>query len=316
MRKNVNAAGQHVYDCVGMGFCVVDYQCLLERFPAIDDKTVAKKYIHQGGAPVVTALVALGKWKRDVAMIGIAGDDDEGRFITKEMASYGVDTSHMILSKKTETKKAFVWIDMSKGTRTMVLGRERVIPLPASASSKKNLPFCRVLHVDGNEAPVALKAMRLVRERGGETVIDLGRPRERMDELFAHTDHFIASHTFVRKFFGEKAKPEDAVWKILERGPKAALITLGEKGCIGATAEGPFLTPGFKREGFVVDTTGAGDVFHGGYIHGLLNGWPPERCAEFANAAAFLSCGSIGARAGIPSLRHVMSLISEQRRCR
>jgi sulfofructose kinase len=313
MKKKAKQAGPHVYDCIGLGFCVVDYQCLLDRFPEIDEKTVAKKYIHQGGAPVVTALVALGKWKRGVAMIGIAGDDDEGRFITKEMAAYGVDTSHMILTKKTETKKAFVWIDLSTGTRTMVLGRERVIPLPASAAYKKNLPFCRVLHVDGNETPVALKAMRLVRERGGETVIDLGRPREHMDELFTHSDHFIASHTFVKKFFGERATPEDAVWKILDRGPKAALITLGEKGCIGATAEGEFRVPGFKREGFIVDTTGAGDVFHGGYIHGLLAGWPPKRCAEFANAAAFLSCGSIGARAGIPSLSKVMSLITEDK---
>jgi sulfofructose kinase len=313
MKKDSNPGGPHIYDCIGMGFCVVDYQCLLEKFPAIDDKTVAKKYIHQGGAPVVTALVALGKWKHDVAMIGIAGDDDEGRFITKEMESYGVDTTHMILSKKTETKKAFVWIDMSKGTRTMVLGRERVIPLPASAASKKNLPFCRVLHVDGNEAPVALKAMQLVRERGGETVIDLGRPREQMDELFTHTDHFIASHTFVRKYFGVRVKPEDAVWKILERGPKVALITLGEKGCIGMAAEGEFRVPEFNRKGFIVDTTGAGDVFHGGYIHGLLAGWSPKHCAEFANAAAFLSCGSIGARIGIPSLRQVMSLLAEQK---
>jgi ribokinase len=312
MKKGANAGGPHVYDCVGLGFCVADYQCLLDRFPTIDEKTVAKKYIHQGGAPVVTALVALGKWKRDVAMIGIAGDDDEGRFITKEMASYGVDTTHVILTKKTETKKAFVWIDMSTGSRTMVLGRERVIPLPARAASEKNLPFCRVFHTDGNETPVALKAMQLVRKRGGETVIDTGRPREQMDELFAHSDHFVASHSFIPKFFGVRAKPEDAVWKILERGPKVALITLGEKGCIGATADGEFYVPGFNRKGFIVDTTGAGDVFHGGYIHGLLNGWPPKRCAEFANAAAFLSCGSIGARAGIPSLGQVMSLIAER----
>jgi ribokinase len=315
MKNDAYQGGPHVYDCVGLGFCVVDYQCLLDRFPAIDDKTVAKKYIHQGGAPVVTALVALGKWKRDVAMIGIAGDDDEGRFITKEMASYGVDTRHMILSRKTETKKAFVWIDLSKGTRTMVLGRERVIPLPASVAHEKNFPFCRILHVDGNEAHVALKAMRLVRKRGGETVIDIGRPRERMDELFSHTDHFIASHTFMRKFFGDSVKPEDAVMGILERGPKVALITLGEKGCIGATADGLFRVPGFRRRDFIVDTTGAGDVFHGGYINGLLKGWPPKRCAEFANAAAFLSCGAIGARVGIPPLRQVLSLIREQEQC-
>jgi sugar/nucleoside kinase (ribokinase family) len=133
-----------------------------------------------------------------------------------------------------------------------------------------------------------------------------------MDELFTHSDHFIASHTFVRKYFGEKATPENAVWKILERGPKVALITLGEKGCIGATAGGKFRVQGISRKGFIVDTTGAGDVFHGGYIYGLLRGWPPKKCAEFANAAAFLSCGSIGAREGIPPLKQVMSLIKDQ----
>ena len=305
--------GAHVYDCAGLGFCVVDYQCLLDRFPAIDEKTVAGKYIHQGGAPVVTALVALSKWKRDVAMIGIAGDDDEGRFITNEMANFGVDTSRVILSKKTETKKAFVWIDMSTGSRTIVLGRERVIPLPMSAVSDKNLPLCRVFHTDGQETAATLKAMRLVRKRGGETVMDAGSPRDRMDELFALTDHFVASHSFMRKVFGVRTKPEKAVWKILERGPRVALITLGEKGCIGATADGEFRVPAFNRKGFIVDTTGAGDVFHGGYIHGLLNGWPPERCAEYAGAAAFLSCGAIGARAGIPPLRRVMSLMAERR---
>lgn len=312
-KKTAVPGGPHVYDCIGIGFCVVDYQCLLERFPAIDEKTVAKTYVHQGGAPVVTALTALGKWKRDVAMIGIAGDDDEGRFITREMASYGIDASRVILSKKTDTKKAFVWIDMTTGSRTIVLGRSRMIPLPASAASESNLPFCRVFHTDGRETPVALKAMRLVRKRGGETVIDAGTPREQMDELFTHSDHFVASHAFMRKFFGVRAKPENAIWKILERGPKVALITLGEKGCIGATAEGEFRVPAFSRKGFIVDTTGAGDVFHGGYIHGLLNGWPPERCAEFANAAAFLSCGSIGARAGIPPLGRVMSLVAERK---
>jgi ribokinase len=192
-----------------------------------------------------------------------------------------------------------------------VLSHERPLPLPARAAAEKNLPHCRVFHTDGRETPVALKAMRLVKKRGGETVIDAGSTRERMDELFACSDHFVASHSFMRKFFGPRAKPEKAIRQILERGPKAALITLGNKGCIGATAEGEFRVPAFSRKGFIVDTTGAGDVFHGGYIHGLLNGWPAERCAAYANAAAFLTCGAIGARAGIPPLKQVMSLLAE-----
>lgn len=307
--NNNNAA---VYDCVGLGLCVADYQCLLDHYPAADEKTVAVKHIHQGGAPVVTALVSLGIWGRKTAMIGMAGDDDDGRFITSEMESYGVDASRVILSKRAETKKAFVWIDASKGSRAVVLCGDRSLPLPALSASEKALPRCRVFHTDGRETAVAIKAMRLVRKRGGQTVIDAGSPRERMDELFSLSDHFVASHSFMRKFFGAGIKPENALEKILERGLKVALITLGEKGCIGATEDGMFRLPGFSRKGFIVDTTGAGDVFHGGYIQGLLNGLPPERCAEFANAAAFLSCGEIGARAGIPSLRQITALIRER----
>jgi sulfofructose kinase len=300
-----------IYDCAGIGMCVADYQCLLDHYPASDEKTELKKFIMQGGSPVPTALVALAKWKRKTAFVGIAGDDFDGRFIRDEMERIGVDTSFMVMSKRSRTPKAFVLIDGSTGSRTVVLDRTGIEPLPMSAASARKFPRCRVLHADGREAPAALAAMALARRRGGDVVMDAGSPRDRMEEFFAATDHFVASHSFVKKYFGPRVGPKAALGKILARGPRVAVVTLGENGCLGATRGGTFAISGHKKPGFVVDTTGAGDVFHGGYIQGLLDGWPPDRCARFANAAAFLSCGAIGARDGIPNLKQVLSLLKE-----
>ena len=303
-KKNV------IYDAAGIGFCVSDYQCLMKRFPKPDEKTEAMRLVHQGGAPVPTAFVANAKWGMKTTFIGIAGDDDDGHFIKDEMERFGVDTSKMILAKDTATKRAFVLIDTSAGSRNVILINEKPKALPAYAASPDYFPFCRVFHTDGRETEVVIKAMKLSRRRGAQTVIDAGNPRDHMDELFAATDHFVASKDFAREYYGAKVKPEKAVLKMLERGPRVAIVTLGENGCVGATATGEtFRIQGHRKPGFVVDTTGAGDVFHGGYIYGVLHGWPAERCAAYANAAAFLSTGSVGARDGIPANRDVLALM-------
>ncbi|HOX28210.1 MAG TPA: PfkB family carbohydrate kinase [bacterium] len=296
---------------MGVGLCVADYQCLVPRYPARDEKTEAVEAVHQGGAPVPTALVALATWKRKVALIGAAGDDDEGCFIKRELSSFGVNTERLSLARGKSTPRAFVWIDRETGGRTVVLARDNAAEMKRSAVGASNFPQCRVMHTDGRQTDVVLAAMRLARKRGVVTVIDAGSPRERMLDLFAGSDHFVASHTFVRTWFGARMKPVAALGEILKLGPSAALVTLGENGCVGATKNGVFKIEGRRKPGFIVDTTGAGDVFHGGYIHGLLAGWQPDECARFANAAAFLSCGSLGARKGIPRLTEINKLLQK-----
>jgi sulfofructose kinase len=312
MKKTDGKNANTIFDAAGIGFCVSDYQCLMDHFPKPDDKTEATRLVHQGGAPVPTAFVALARWGKKTSFVGIAGDDEDGRFIREEMERFGVDTSKMILSKDTATKRAFVLIDTSAGTRNVILIREKPKPLPAYAASPDYFPQCRVFHTDGRETDVVLKAMKLARRRGAQTVIDAGNPRERMDEVFAATDHFVASHDFARDYYGARVKPEAAVLKMLEKGPKVAIVTLAEDGCVGATKKGEkFRVRGHRKAGHVIDTTGAGDVFHGGYIYGVLQDWPAERCAAYANAAAFLSCGAVGARDGIPKLREVLALMKK-----
>ena len=88
-------------------------------------------------------------------------------------------------------------------------------------------------------------------------------------------------------------------------------ITLGERGSISFVHDEIIEVPAFKVE--VADTTGAGDVFHGGYVYGLLKGWSINDCVRFGSAVAAIKCREIGGRAGIPSLNDVMGFLKEQK---
>jgi len=90
-------------------------------------------------------------------------------------------------------------------------------------------------------------------------------------------------------------------------GPKAVTVTLGNRGSVSWHKGRVFSTPAFKVK--AVDTTGAGDVFHGGYIFGLKKGWPLEEVVRFASAFAALKCLAPGGRGGIPTLAETMSFL-------
>jgi len=298
-----------IYDCAGMGVCPSDYICLLDHYPGPDEKTNAQSFSHQGGGPVATALCVPGMWGASVAMIGVTGDDDDGRFVVREFEKYGVDTRFIRALPRARTACAFIWVDVTTGRRTCVLDRTGMPFLRAKDITSAALPPAKFFHTDGRDTEACIKAMKLYKKAGTQVIIDAGSVRPRMDELIASTDHFIASHNFARQFFGPNPNAKTVCTRILEMGPSVAIVTLGEKGCVGATKDGgTFEIAGHSRAGYIVDTNGAGDVFHGAYIYGLIQGWDVERCAKLANAAAFLKCGSPGGRLGIPPLKKALSL--------
>lgn len=303
-----------ILDCVGVGLCVFDHLCLLKKYPGADDKIVALEHSTQGGGPVATAMATLGRLGARTAFVGRVGDDTEGRFVIHELERMGVDASRVIVGRGAKTPTAFCWVEKGTGRRAVTLAKDGKCSLSARDIREPDFPRARFLLIDGRDADACLKAARITSRRGGRVVLDIGSPRRRMDEIFSATDFFIASHMFIRKFHG-RVKPETACRKILARGPETAVITLGAEGSIVANRDGLMeRVPAFTRPGWIVDTTGAGDVFHGAFVHGLIRGWDVRRCALFANAAAFLKCGSLGGRAGIPTVAQVNRLIRESGR--
>jgi sugar/nucleoside kinase (ribokinase family) len=164
-----------------------------------------------------------------------------------------------------------------------------------------------ILHLDDHDMRAALRAAGWAREEGIPTVIDIDKVEPLTPELIKEIDFVITSSRFPTLFTGisdrEKALAE------LQRHTRGFLCaTLGPEGSM-AWVDGEILyAAGFKVD--VVDTTGAGDVFHGGFIYGLLRNWDITEILRFANAVAGLKCRDLGGRRAIPSLDEAHRFLS------
>ncbi|MGQ9851960.1 MAG: carbohydrate kinase family protein [Candidatus Oleimicrobiaceae bacterium] len=296
------------FDCLGIGVCAIDHLSLVARYPQANEKTEALAYVVQAGGPVPTALATASWWGARCAYICKLGNDADGDFVLRQLARFGVDTSMVVRARRGFTPRAMIWVDQRTGQRSVVLNRPPHFGLTLQDVSRRQVLRGRILHVDGRETQVALVATRWARRAGRVVVCDLGNLRKESELLLQQVDYAVVSSTFVRQLYGE-CELATATRRLLRLGPRVAVVTMGEQGCWWATGEGLFHQPAFAVE--VVDTTGAGDVFHGAFLYGLSRGWELARVVRWASAAAALKCRKLGGQAGIPTLAQVKRLLRQ-----
>jgi sulfofructose kinase len=294
------------YDCVGLGVNALDYLCILDPYPRLDDKVDVLTSSIQGGGPVPTAMVTLAKLGAEVCYIGKIGDDAEGAFVKSQLENEGVDTRYLLVDWKTKTSRAFIWVDKGTGKRTVALDRDK-----RNLIKKDELRFLdsistTFLHLDAREPEINILAARWAKKQEAEVCLDVGSLRKGVEKVFPYVDHLIVSKRFACGFV-KTSDPVAACEKLMNRGFKTVVVTVGEDGCIYGRVGRIFRSPGFKVK--VIDTTGAGDVFHGAFICGLLKRWSLRRTARLANACAAMKCRKLGGRAGIPTLREAEHFI-------
>ncbi len=300
-----NSSGED-YLAVGVGLCALDYICIVKNYPGPEEKHDALHFSRQGGGPIPTALCALSHFGEKTAFIGKCGDDPEGKDIRAELRRFGVDIKGMVVDSYSRTPRAFIWVDSNDGARSVVLDRTEISDLEPRELDIGLLRSCRYLHIDGRESTACLVAAKTARENGAVIVLDAGSPRENINELMPLVDHMIVSRNFAEKFT-QQTEPGAAAMKLLGLGFKAVVITLGRFGAVCAAGGDFFQQDAFEVD--VVDTTGAGDVFHGAYIYGLGKGWDLPTVIEFSCAAAALKCKRIGGRLGIPTVDEVVQFL-------
>lgn len=298
-----------MFDCVGIGICAVDYLCLLSHFPTLDEKLEVEQFSFQGGGPVPTALVTLARLGAKTSYIGIIGDDDNGKFLLKQFEQEGIDISAVIVDKNSITNQAFIWIDKGSGEKTVVLNENSISALSPNEISIKHVTSTRYLLIDGRETEATLAAINWAKEAGVEVVLDAGSPRKKMEQILKLVEYPIVSKNFCH-FYLKAGSYEEGLEKLLKTGAKSAVITCGANGCYGADNSEIIYQPAFDVK--VVDTTGAGDVFHGAFIFGLLQNWSLTENLKFAAASAALKCNQIGGRVGIPSLKEVKKFLNDK----
>ncbi len=290
------------FDAVGIGLCAWDTILLFDGYPGPNQKVEAVDSVTCGGGPVPTALAVFGRLGGRAAFVGAIGDRQEGLKIRCDLERYGVDVSALRMRPDRHSPSAYIWVDKHTGDRTVALAPGDVEPIQVEEVPKELFVKTPLLLIDGRQADVCLRAAQLCRQGGGEVVLDAGSPRDQIEALLHFTDHAIVSTDFVEGTF-PGLSAESAIEKIKSLGPSRIIITQGERG--GRWLEDQ---QSGRYEAFevpVLDTTGAGDAFHGAYLYGLKRGWDMQRRCRFSSAVAALVCRGLGGRATAPDYEEV-----------
>lgn len=284
---------------LGIGQCSWDYLAFIDRYPEPDTKLEVAQWLEAGGGPVATALVALSRFGVDCRFCGVVGSDGAGEKIIAELVSADIDVAGLRRRNGEASQTAFIAVEKGSGRRTIYWhraggGELRPAEIPGTAFDGVNF-----LHLDGLMIDVSRWALHEARRRGIPVMLDAGRVRPGMLELARECDYVVASEQFACDlgWTGDAAHFRTVAEGV---GRGVLTVTLGAAGSVTYHDGGYFPVPAFPVP--VVDTTGAGDVFHGGYLYGLLQGWDLRRSVIYASAVAALKCTRPGGRAGIPNL--------------
>jgi sulfofructose kinase len=289
-----------------MGLNAVDHICVIPRFPHRDEKLRMDEFRRTAGGQVASALVACSRWGLKVKYVGKVGADDMGDFSLDSLRGEGIDIEDVKRVDGAVNQFAFILVEGTTGERTIIWKRDAALAIEPDEVPVDAVGAGRVILLDGHDAPAAARAAALARKASAVVVVDAETVKPGTEDLIAGADYVVASRQFPERFTGER-DIEKALDVILRAGPRCAVATLGREGAVSLSPEGLLRSRGFKVK--CLDSTGAGDVFHGAFVFGLARDWELPRILEFSNAAAALNCTSIGARGGIGSMDEISTLM-------
>ncbi|MDX8337172.1 carbohydrate kinase family protein [Candidatus Cetobacterium colombiensis] len=287
--------------CVGHSACDITY--VLQDYPMENRKYKAEATKIMGGGPTGNAAYLLGKFGEFPSYITTLGKDFYGDLIIRELNSVNVDLKNSLINEEYTTPCSMIITNVSNGSRTILNHRNKnYIP---DNYKMKYLKEPEIILFDGHE--IELARVTLEKFPNALTVLDAGSYKEETVELGQKVDYLICSEDFARDYakVQELTKENyDLVFsKLEELNGKNIVITLGEKGCIYKRNGELYNFPAFKTK--AIDTTGAGDIFHGAFVYSLGKGYDFIKAIKFSSACASLSVEKIGGRESIPELKDV-----------
>ncbi|HXW18845.1 MAG TPA: PfkB family carbohydrate kinase [Candidatus Acidoferrales bacterium] len=293
-------------DVVGVGLNATDTIIRLPHFPTLDSKVRVLSSDIRAGGQVASAMVACQRWGLRTRYVGKVGDDWAADFQQQQFDAAGVE-SHLIREPNCASPASYILVDAKCGERTVLWGRDPRVELHPDDLRREWVVNASALLVDGHDTAAAAQAARWAREAGNPVVGDFDNLYGGVEVLLEYVDHIITSLEFPGRLIGVR-DPIQALPRIHAKFKcHLTAATLGRNGVIAWDGVRFIYVPAFRVE--AIDTTGAGDVFHGAYVYGIVRGMSLEENLEFSCAAAGLACNAVGARAGIADLEAIEQLI-------
>jgi sulfofructose kinase len=299
------------FDVVGVGLNAVDTVVVVPEYPAFNSKAEIRQFLRSCGGQVATALVACRRWGLRAKYVGAVGDDEPGVFQRESLEREGLDLTHLKVVSGATTEMSVIIVEERSGERTILWQRDSKLSRRPEELAPEVIAQGKILLVDGHEIPLAIQAARCGRKAGTPVVLDIDTVRDGSRDLLPLIDFPVVSERFAPGFTG-KADLLEALREVQALSPsRFVCATLGRQGAIALAGDRALRAHGVSLR--AVDTTGAGDVFHGGFVYGLVRGWALERILAFATAAAALNCTAYGARGGIGRKEEIEKLAEKVR---
>jgi sulfofructose kinase len=292
-------------DLVGVGLNATDTLIPLERFPERGSKSEYTGTSIMPGGQVATTVIACQTWGLRTRYVGKLGDDDASRLHQAAFHKAGVE-ARLIQVPNGVSPQSLIIVDAG-GERTVLCRRDELLALKPEELNRAWIVNARALHVDGHDTAAAKQAARWARAAGVPVVADLDETYPGVEKLIENIDYLIASRDFPCRLMDD-TNLERALKRMQARyGCKLTAATLGQDGVLAWDGKRYLHCAAYCVP--VVDTTGAGDIFHAGFIYGLLNDWSLERQLDFACAAAAMNCMAAGARGGIKPVAEIEEMM-------
>jgi sulfofructose kinase len=292
-------------DVVGVGINATDTIIRLPHFPALDSKVELLSAEVKPGGQVASAMVACRRLGLSARYAGKIGDDAAGKLQMDEMAREDVD-AHWIIAPNCMSQSSFILVDETSGERTVLWKRDPQIALRPGDLKREWIVGTKALLVDGHDTEAATQAARWAGEEKILVVGDFDNRYPGVEALLECVDFVVASKDFPERLTGEKNLLKSLPAILVQFKCRLTAATLGRLGVLAWDGNKFLLCPGFRVK--AKDTTGAGDIFHGAFLYGLVRGWALEEILEFSSGAAALNCAASGARGGIARLDEIARL--------
>ena len=299
-------------DVVGVGLNATDTLLMVPHFPAYAGKARIEEEIVSPGGQVASAIVACAALGLRTGYLGTVGDDERGRIQIESLRRAGVAIEHIQVRRGCSTQSAYIIIDRSTGERTVLWRRDDCLRLEPGEIEPGQITGARLLHIDGHDTEAVAYAAGIARAAGIPVTADVDTIYHGFDRVLPHVDYLIASSEFPGQWSGQD-DPFAALEAIQrEFQLRVAAMTLGAHGALALERGRFFYSPAFVVD--CVDTTGAGDVFHGAFCYAVLQRMSMREALDFSNAMAALNCTAVGARGGIRGRQEVRALMSRGER--
>lgn len=300
------------FDIVGIGQNATDTLILLPKFPAYAGKVPFAEEILSPGGQVASAMVACAQLGLRVKYIGSVGDDERGRIQIDSLAGIGINLDDVEVRENCPNQTAYILIDQTTGERTVLWQRsERLFLAPESITTEK-IVNSRMVFFDAQDTAAVGKAAEIARKHSIPVAVDVDTIYHGFDKVLPNIDYLVTSSEFPLQWTSER-DPFRALAMIRDEFKmRVAAMTLGAHGSLALTGEGYTYSPAFVVN--CVDTTGAGDVFHGAFCYSVLQGMSIRDTLEFSNAMAALNCTALGARGRIGTVEQARALIERSER--